>query len=425
MDLRALIETDLVFPVKVGNKPAKIYRTVDEVTRHFTSSKPMIRRAAYVSLLSTYKKNIEKFFLIYQAVVKNWNNEANIRGYKSPISIRNFANNIPDEVTSKLIDVCVKNKSLFHRYFEFKAKELRVKKLKRFDIYAPIPKHEERSYSYNQSVNIVLSVLGDFCNTFKVYAERIINENHIDVYPRPNKTSGAFCSSVTPNITPYVLLNFTGRKRDVMTMAHELGHGIHGIYSNKNRLGAYHANLPLSETASTFSEMLVFESLINNAKTVQERKALLFEKMADSYATILRQCYFVKFELIAHRSIKEGITPEELSNSYFSLLKEQFGNVVDIDPLFRYEWAYIPHIVVNPFYCYAYNFGELLSLALFARYKKEGSNFVHKIEKILSYGGSKDPQEVLREVGVDITSRSFWQSSFNILDSWQTQLDGG
>jgi oligoendopeptidase F len=169
--------------------------------------------------------------------------------------------------------------------------------------------------------------------------------------------------------------------------------------------------------------LIVFERLLKDVKSNKEKKALLLNRMAESYATIMRQNYFVKFEIEAHDRIPKGITSEGLSDIYFKNLKEQFGNTVAIDPLFRYEWAYIPHIVNSPFYCYAYNFGELLSLALYARYKREGIGFIKNIEQILAYGGSRNPQEVLKEVGVDINSQKFWQGSFGILKTWQSELE--
>jgi len=211
---------------------------------------------------------------------------------------------------------------------------------------------------------------------------------------------------------------------DVSTLAHELGHGIHALYANHHSVSSQNAGLPLCETASTLLEMVMFEKLLKQAENDQVRKALLFNKMAGSFATVLRQNYFVKFEIKAHEAIERGVTGEELSDIYFNdILKPQFGDSLSIDDSFRYEWAYLPHIVHTPFYCYAYSFGELLSLALFSEYKKQGSVFVPKIEKILAYGGSKSPQKILGEVGIDINSRAFWQGSFDIIKGWQKQLE--
>jgi oligoendopeptidase F len=218
-------------------------------------------------------------------------------------------------------------------------------------------------------------------------------------------------------------MNYNSTLREVYTLAHELGHAIHSLYANKHFPSSQHANLPLSETASTFGEMILFEKLFANEKDVKIKKSMLWEKMSDAYATILRQNYFVLFEIKAHEIVGKGATMEELNKLYLSNLREQFGNSVKVEGVFQYEWMYISHIFESPFYCYAYNFGELLSLALWSRYKAEGAGFIPKLEKILETGGSQDPTQILSEVGVDVTSAEFWMGGFDIISGWQKQLE--
>jgi oligoendopeptidase F len=218
------------------------------------------------------------------------------------------------------------------------------------------------------------------------------------------------------------MLNHTGTIRDVSTMAHELGHAIHSLYANKHHYSCQHSGLPLAETASTLGELILFDKMLMTETDKKIKKQMLWEKIGDSYATILRQNYFVLFEKEAHEKIAEGITVEGLSEIYLKNLKEQFGNSVIVDRIFRYEWTYISHIFSTPFYCYAYNFGELLALSLFGKYKKEGPNFIPKIEKILAAGGSEDPVEILTKAGFEVTKEEFWQESFKIVKDWTKQL---
>jgi len=423
VDLRELIETEFHYKFKPKGKKEKILKTVSDLLVYAYSKDPKEREAAARALLEKYRENIDKFFMVYQAIVKDWWHDYERRGYESAIQVRNIANHIPDKAIEVLLNVCKENKDVYHRYFRFKAKELGMKKLRRFDIYAPLKAAKEGKIGFNASRKIVLDTFDSFAKGFGEKARIILNAKHVDSHPRETKRGGAFCATLAPKIIPYVLLNHTGKERDVSTMAHELGHGIHSMYAAHLPMGAQHANLPLSETASTLGEMIVFEKLLEKAKNDKERKAMLSDKMGDSFATILRQAYFVKFEILAHEAIKKGVTADQLSGIYLETLKEEFGDSVELDEMFKYEWARIPHLAATPFYCYAYNFGELLSLALFAKYKKEGEAFIPKIEKVLAAGGSRAPEEVLREIGVDMCSRQFWEGSFDIVREWQDRLE--
>jgi oligoendopeptidase F len=416
--LRELVEADFVY--SMGKRKIK---TQGELLKYVHSRSPKMREKAYRALFNKHKENIDKFFVIYQGVVKDWAYEAKTRGYESPISMRNFANHVPDKAVEVLLKVCREERKVFWRYFEYKAKSLKKKKLNRFDLYAPKSNVKSREYSFEESKKLVIDSFLKFSKKFADYGEKVIAEQHIDSHPKVNKRSGAFCATVGPKITPYVLLNHTNTLRDVSTLAHELGHAIHSLYASHHYPGSQHANLPLSETASTLGEMILFEKIIAAEKDKEIKKQMLWEKIADSYATILRQNYFVMFELEAHKMITQGTTAKDLCNLYLKNLREQFGKSVVVEPIFKYEWLYISHIFESPFYCYAYNFGELLSLSLYARYKKEGENFVPKIEKILETGGSKDPSMVLKEVGIETESEEFWRGGFEIIKSWQNELE--
>ncbi len=419
-DLRTMIETEFEFEFKPLGKKVKKINSQPELFSYTRSSSPSERKAAYEALLEEYRKKINIFYSVYSSVVKDWVFEAALRGYPSSVSMRNTANHISDDTVKVLLETCRSNRDVFQDYFRYKASQLGVEKLSRYDLYAPVGKEDKR-ISYRDSLDIVLDVLGSLSGEFRKKAEKIVTSGHIDSHPSPSKVPGAFCWTVSPEVTPYILLNHASVERDTLTLAHEMGHGIHSLYASNLPYSLQHAVLPLAETASTFCEMAVFEKLLRSLDG-ESKKRLLANKLAESYATILRQSYFVEFELKIHDRIKEGPGPGEISDIYFSTLQEQFGDSVDVSSIFRYEWAYVPHIVKTPFYCYAYNFGELLTLSLFAKYKSEGPGFIPKIEKILSAGGSRNPAIILGDIGVDINSREFWSSGFEMIRGWLKEL---
>ena len=345
-----------------------------------------------------------------------------MRGFSSPIMIRNISNNVDNETIKTLLDVCKKNSKIFQKYFLQKAKLLGVRKLRRYDIYAPNKvKIKEKNYSYDKSVKLVLDSLAKFSPVLSEYANDVFKKKHVDSIIRPGKTVGAFCSTPTPKVTPYVLVNFTGKSRDVFTLAHEIGHAIHSISASDKSILVSDASLPLAETASTFSEMLLYDNL-SEMVSEGEKKIILSEKIDDFYATVGRQSFFTLFEIEAHRQIANSTTVDEISKTYLQNLNEQFGNSVKISEDFGIEWNCIPHFHHAPFYCYAYAFGNLLALSLFQRYKKEGKSFAATYIEILSAGGTKKPEKLLRESGIDITKPRFWQDGFDYIQSQVKEL---
>ena len=400
------------YKMKIGKKTKSMTR--EEVTNYVRSTNPKIRETAYKTILTKYSENKGVVGEIYQNIVLNWRDEGiEIRGYKSPISMRNIGNDVDDKTIESLLLVCKKNAPVFQKFFVQKAKMLDMKKLRRYDLYAPAAANiKEKSYSYNKSVKLVFESLGKFSDTLEEYAKKVFNENHIDSEIRQGKRDGAFCSTLTPKITPYVLVNFTGKSRDVFTLAHELGHAVHSQAAQDRSILVQDAPLPLAETASTFSELLLYDNLSEKISD-DEKKIMLSEKIDDLYATILRQSFFTIFEVDAHKQIGEGTTVDEISKMYLKNLKTQFGNSVGISEDFAIEWSCIPHFYHTPFYCYAYSFGNLLALSLFQRYKKEGRDFVPSYIDILAAGGSKKPEKLLAEHGFDIRSPKFWQEGFD------------
>ena len=403
------------YRMKVGNKTRVMTR--EQLTNHVRSTNPKVRETAYRTILTKYADNKGVAGEIYQNIVLNWRDEGiDIRGYDSPISMRNIGNDVDDKTVESLLSVCRKNSPVFQKFFVQKAKMLRMKKLRRYDLYAPAAASiKEKNYPYDKSVKLVFESLGRFSETLEGFARKVFRENHVDSSIRRGKRDGAFCSTLAPKITPFVLVNFTGKSRDVFTLAHELGHAVHSQAAQDRSILVQDAPLPLAETASTFSELLLYDNLSDKISD-SEKKIMLSEKIDDLYATILRQSFFTIFEVNAHRQIADGTTVDEISKAYLDNLGEQFGSSVKLSDDFAIEWTCIPHFYHTPFYCYAYSFGNLLALSLFQKYKKEGRDFVPSYLSILAAGGSKKPERLLSEYGLDIRSPGFWQEGFDYVD---------
>lgn len=410
------ITNSFQFVVKIDGKKKKYTR--EQLTLLVRHRKPKVREIAYKSLFSEYEKNKGVLGEIYQNLVLNWKNEClEIRKYTSPISVRNIGNDVDDKTVDSLLTVCKNNSKVFQKYFSHKARMLGMKKLRRYDIYAPVvTKVNQRKYTFDQAVRLVLKTLNDFSPKLSEYAKKIFVQKHVDSSIRIGKRSGAFCSTIAPKITPYVLVNFNGRSNDVFTLAHELGHAIHSGSASNKSIFVQEASLPLAETASTFSEILLFDEILNKVSD-NEKKSILAEQIDDLYSTVMRQSFFTSFEIAVHKKIGDGATVEEITKMYTKNLHEQFANSIVLPEAFGIEWSCIPHFYHSPFYCYAYSFGNLLALSFFQRYKNEGRSFVPTYLEILAAGGSKKPEALLKEYGIDISSPKFWQDGFRYIEN--------
>ena len=420
-DMRRLVTNEFRYFFKPeGYRRGRTITNTEELMSHVHSPEPEKRRAAFDCLLSKHKEHLDPLYTAYKGVVKDWAATARTRRFARPISMRNFNNNVSDKAIDTLLDTCTSHRTVFHRYFRFKAKELGVKKLSRYDIHAPLSDKEEK-IPFRRAKDIVLNTFKGISQDFHDKAKTILDKGHIDVFPRENKRGGGFCLNVSPDVTPYILMNYTGTHTDVMTLAHELGHAVHALYASSLPASVQDAPLPLAETASTFCELAVFEALYEQEPAL--RKQLLAQRMAESYATIAVQCYFTLFEIQAHDKIPRGMTAEELSSIYQSLQEELLGDAVTNEEIFRYGWSYIPHFIEAPFYCYAYCFGELLSMALYERFRNEGASFIPTLERVLCAGGAYDPAKVLRNAGFDMHKAASWEQSFRLIERWQRLLE--
>jgi len=397
--------------------------TRDALMVYARDARPELREAAYKELYRVYADNGPLLGQIYGYIVRDWRNEGlELRGYKSPIAIRNLTNDLPDSVVETLLRVIGENATVFQRYFKLKAKWIGMEKLRRYDLYAPLAK-ADKTYDYDTAVSMVVDTFSEFSPRVGELTRKVFDDGHVDSEVRTGKRGGAFCASATPDLAPWVLLNYNGKANDVATMAHEMGHAIHAMLAGEHSLLTFHSALPLAETASTFGEILLTERLLAEDPDVAVRRDLLAQAIDDAYATIGRQGYFALWEKEVHELVAQGKTADEISARYLEALKAQFGDALDVSDDFRWEWAAIPHFVGSPFYVYAYAFGQLLVLSLYEMYKREGEPFKAKYLKILSYGGSKAPAEILTEAGINIKSAKFWQGGFDVISRMIDDLE--
>ncbi len=410
-----------VFKLEVDGKTKELTR--GELYPYIQGSDWDLRASAYQELYRVFSADGPILGQIYQSLARDWHNEnLSLRKFSNAIAARNLANDIPDEVVDTLLEVTRKNAKIFHRYFKLKAKQLGVEKLRRYDIYAPLAKAQKK-FEFGAAAQMVFEAFEAFDLKFGELARKVFDQDHLDSEIRKGKDSGAFCASVLPEMTPYVLLNYQGQAYDVATMAHELGHAIHAMLAEGHNTFTFEASLPLAETASIFGEMMLTDKLLTEETDEAVRKEILFKQMDNAFMSILRQSYFAIFEKQAHALVQKNASVDEISAAYYENIKEQFGDSLELSDEFKWEWVSIWHIYAVPFYVYAYAFGQLLVLSLYQQFKAEGESFKPKYLKILSAGGSEAPAKILSEAGIDIRSAKFWQGGFDVLDKLVGELE--
>lgn len=410
-----------VFKLEVNGEVKELTRA--QLQPYIQGSDPDLRAKAYQELYRVFGEDGPILGQMYQARARDWHNEnINLRKFSSAMSVRNLQNDVPDEAVDALLETTKKNAKIFQRYFKMKAKFIGVEKLRRYDIYAPVAK-SDKPFEFDAAANMVIDSFSAFDPQIGELARRVFDQDRLDSEVRKGKQGGAFCASINPEDTPYVLMNYTGRARDVATLAHELGHAIHAMLASHHSAFTFHSSLPLAETASTFGEMMLTEKLLAEETDEAVRRDILFKQMDDAFATILRQVYFALFEREAHALVMKNASVDEISAAYMENLKEQFGDSLELSDEFKWEWVSIPHIYHTPFYVYAYAFGQLLVFSLYQQFKAEGESFKPKYLKILSAGGSEAPAKILADAGIDIRSAKFWQGGFDVLSKMVDELE--
>lgn len=414
LELRNQLINDYRFKLKIDKNTIKTLSQSDLMSYTYDSNR-QLRDQAYKHMLTKYRNDINKHFLVYRSLVKDWTRESELRGYNSPISVRNFDNDISGDTVNLLLKLAYQKKEIFNPLFEYKAEQLGLNKLSRFDTHASVNK-EETTISFKQAKELILDSFQCFSPKFYEFGKLVFESQHIDYLPHANKQYGAFCETVSPKVTPYVFINYYNKVSDVFALAHEVGHAIHSMYSGNLYPSIQESSLPLSETASNLAEMIVFDHLLSMEADPVIKASIISQKLTDTYSMTIKKIFLVQFEIRAFEYLRDGTDPEILSQIYFDLQKEQYSKVVQIDPLFRYEWACIRHLFEVPFYCYAYNFGELLSYSIYSQFKNRRGNIVSQIEKVLSSGNSKNPQELLIDLGMNINSEEFWLDGYKMIE---------
>jgi len=384
-----------------------------------------LRKSAAKVLSEVFSKNIQLFALITNTLVKDKTIEDAWRKFQKPISARNLENQVEDVVVNALADaVRGAYPKLAHRYYAWKARLFEVDKLDYWDRNAPLPGEEERFIPWEEATTIVLEAYASFTPEMANVAKHFFDEAWIDANPRPGKASGAFAHPTVPSHHPYLLLNYQGKTRDIMTLAHELGHGIHQVLAAKNGLLLSETPLTLAETASVFGEMLTFKQLLRSEKDPRGRRNLLAAKVEDMLNTVVRQIAFHSFEERVHDERSAGeLSADRLSEIWVETQAESLGPAIRLDEDYRAFWAYIPHFIHSPFYVYAYAFGDCLVNSLYATYEQAEAGFAEKYLDMLRAGGTRRHKELLAPFGLDASNATFWGHGLSVIARMIDELE--
>ncbi|MCQ2913626.1 MAG: M3 family oligoendopeptidase [Alphaproteobacteria bacterium] len=401
--------------------------TEPEALNLLLSNDQKLRLDAGTELNNVMKKNIKIFSLITNTLAKDKQTDDEWRNYQKPVSARNIENQVEDNVVQALVDSVVRAQSdIAYRYYELKAKWLGVDKLTYWDRNAPLPFVDEDTYTWEETKNIVLSAYKEFCPKMAEIGQKFFDAPWIDVPPDEGKEGGAYAHPVVPSVHPYLMLNFMGTTNDVMTLAHELGHGIHQYLARKNGYFLSDTPLTLAETASVFGEMIVFKYMLRHEKDEKKRFALLAEKTGSMLNTSVRQIAFHRFEQAVHtrRRIEGELTSEQLSDIWTKVQNDALGPFVINDENSNAMWASIPHLIHTPFYVYSYAFGDCLVNSLYHVYEtKSVADFENKYVEMLSKGGSERHRQLLAPFGLDASKQDFWEQGLNIVHQFVDELE--
>ena len=399
--------------------------TEPEALDLLSDNDPEVRRDAADSIGQVLGKNTRIFGLITNTLAKDKEIEDRWRRFPRPISSRNLANFVEDEVVDALI-AAVRNSypGLSHRYYKLKARWFGVEELPFWDRNAPLPEEEERTISWSEAEETVLSAYGDFSPEMAAVGGRFFAARWIDAPLRPGKASGAFAHPTVPSAHPYLLLNYQGKTRDVMTLAHELGHGVHQLLANRQGYLMADTPLTLAETASVFGEMLTFRALLARETDPRRRKTMLAGKVEDMLNTVVRQIAFVSFEQKVHEERRGAeLTPDQLGEIWLAVQRESLGPALRLDGVYRHYWSYIPHFIHTPFYVYAYAFGDCLVNSLYAVYEDAHQGFAERYLEMLRAGGTMRHRELLAPFGLDAADPSFWSRGLSIIAGFIDELE--
>src|SRR5215204_735023 len=418
---RLFDETIATLRFKVGTKSLAIEPTLN-LLQDPSEHK---RKAASQALAKTFKENLRQFALITNTLAKDKEISDRWRGFADVADARHLSNRVEPEVVEALVAaVRAAYPRLSHRYYTLKARWFGKKRLAHWDRNAPLPKVATRTIDWSEAQGTVLTAYGAFSSDMAAIAEKFFKNGWIDAPVRPGKAPGAFAHPTVPSAHPYVLLNYQGKPRDVMTLAHELGHGVHQVLAAPNGPLMAPTPLTLAETASVFGEMLTFRKLLAETSHKKQRKAMLAAKVEDMINTVVRQIAFYTFERSLHTDRKNGeLTPDRISELWMEVQGESLGPAIELKSGYETFWTYIPHFIHSPFYVYAYAFGDCLVNSLYGVYERSNEGFVDRYFALLSAGGTKHYSELLAPFGLDAREPAFWQGGLRVIEGMIAELE--
>jgi oligoendopeptidase F len=399
--------------------------TSSEVLNKLTSHDERTRKAAAKAFGGKLGENVRTFGLITNTLAKDKQIEDSWRGFARPVSSRNLANFVEDEVVDALVGAVRESyPKLSHRYYRLKARWMGKDTLPYWDRNAPLPEDDDKVVPWDHARQTVLNAYAEFSPKLAEVGERFFERNWIDAPTRAGKAPGAFSHPTVPSAHPYVLLNYQGRTRDVMTLAHELGHGVHQVLAGGQGHLMADTPLTLAETASVFGEMLTFQRMLRGETDPRRRKVMLAAKVEDMLNTVVRQIAFHEFERRVHDERREGeLLPERLGEIWLETQREALGDVFQFDAEYQYYWCYIPHFIHVPFYVYAYAFGDCLVNSLYAVYETAQDGFADKYLEMLQAGGTKRHRDLLAPFGLDASDPNFWHQGLGLIERFIDELE--
>ncbi len=400
--------------------------TLESVLDKFQDQDGDIRHKASDSLAATFKENLRTFTLITNTLAKDKEISDRWRGFQDVADSRHLSNRVEREVVDALVSaVRAAYPRLSHRYYKLKAKWFGMDQLNHWDRNAPLPKVDQKIIPWIEARDTVLDAYGDFSPRMAAIAKDFFDKQWIDAPVRPGKAPGAFAHPTVPSSHPYVLVNYLGKPRDVMTLAHELGHGVHQVLAAANGSLMAPTPLTLAETASVFGEMLTFRRLLDRITDPAQRKAMLASKVEDMINTVVRQIAFYSFERDIHIERRKGeLTAEQICEIWLNVQRESLGPAIKLGEGYETFWTYIPHFIHSPFYVYAYAFGDCLVNSLYAVYEGASDGFAERYFAMLSAGGTKHHSELLKPFGLDARDPAFWQVGLSLIERMIVELEG-
>ena len=415
------ITSSLTFRLEEEGKQSEL--TLSELLSLLHRPNRAVREQAWKTLFAELARHGQVLTFIYDTLIQDHLIMDRLRHYPDPMRERHLANEIDAKAVDLMMEVTEANYGIAQDYFQLKARLLGLSRIALFDQYAPVGKGLPK-LTFSRAREIILDAFGAFTPAFHDIADEFFAKRWIDAEIRKGKRGGAFCASPSPQLHPYILCNYTDDLRDVMTVAHELGHGLHGYLSRKQSFLNYDTPLTTAETASVFGEMLVFDYLLEHETAPEVQLALIAGKLEDAFATVYRQNVLTRFEQSVFAGRRESrLTSAAMGDFWIAANQKYYADVVEIDDAYRWGWSYIPHFIHSRFYCYSYVFGKLLTLSLYRIYREEGKDFVPKYLTLLEAGGSASPEALLTPLGVNVHDAAFWQKGFDEIQFLVKKLD--